>query len=96
MCDITKLMASQKQMTITDEAMNKLRKNFDMIRGDSDYGNGRFVRKSLEEAEMNLAERILQFKESEITAELITTIEECDIPDLSTRKKTIKRMGFAC
>lgn len=31
---------------------------------------------------MNLAERILQFKESEITTELITTIEECDIPDL--------------
>ena len=76
--------------------MNKLRKNFDVIREDSDYGNGRFVRKTLEEAEMNLAERILQFKESEITAELITTIEECDIPALSTRKKTIRRMGFAC
>ena len=96
LCDITRLMVSQKQMTITDEAMNKLRKNFDMIREDSDYGNGRFVRKTLEEAEMNLAERILQFKESEITAELITTIEECDIPALSTRKKTIRRMGFAC
>lgn len=96
LCDITRLMVSQKQMTITDEAMNKLRKNFDMIREDSDYGNGRFVRKTLEEAEMNLAERILQFKESEITAELITTIEECDIPNLSTRKKAIKRMGFAC
>lgn len=94
LCDITRLMVSQKQMIITDEAMNKLRKNFDMIREDSDYGNGRFVRKTLEEAEMNLAERILQFKESEITVELITTIEECDIPDL--RKKTIKRMGFAC
>lgn len=96
LCDITRLMVSQKQMTITDEAMNKLRKNFDMIREDSDYGNGRFVRKTLEEAEMNLAERILQFKESEITAELITTIEECDIPALSTRKETIRRMGFAC
>ncbi|MDD6071425.1 MAG: AAA family ATPase, partial [Clostridiales bacterium] len=96
LCDITRLMVSQKQMTITDEAMDKLRKNFDVIREDSDYGNGRFVRKTLEEAEMNLAERILQFKESEITAELITTIEECDIPDLRSRKKNIKRMGFAC
>ena len=83
-------------MIITDEAMNKLRKNFDMIREDSDYGNGRFVRKTLEEAEMNLAERILQFKESEITVELITTIEECDIPNLSTRNKTIRQIGFAC
>lgn len=96
LCDITRLMVSQKQMTITDEAMDKLRKNFDVIREDSDYGNGRFVRKALEEAEMNLAERILQLKESEITAELITTIEECDIPNLRSRRKTIKRMGFAC
>ena len=96
LCDIAKLMVSQKQMTITDEAMNKLRKNFDIVREDSGYGNGRFVRKSLEEAEMNLAKRILQIRESEITAELITTIEACDIPNLSTRKKTIKRMGFAC
>ena len=45
---------------------------------------------------MNLAERILQFKESEITTELITTIEECDIPDLCTRNKTIRQIGFAC
>ena len=76
--------------------MNKLRKNFDIVREESDYGNGRFVRKNLEEAEMNLAERILQYKESEITKELITTIEECDIPNLSARKKTIRRIGFAC
>lgn len=96
LCDITKLMVSQKQMTITDEAMNKLRQIFDIVCEESDYGNGRFVRKTLEEAEMNLAERILQLKESEITTELITTIEECDIPALSSRKKTIRRMGFAC
>lgn len=94
LCDITKLMVSQKRMKITDEAMNKLRHNFDIVREESDYGNGRFVRKTLEEAEMNLAERILQFKESEITTELITTIEECDIPAPGSRKETIRRMGF--
>lgn len=96
LCDITKLMVSEKQMTITDAAMNKLRQNYDIVRGENDYGNGRFVRKMLEEAEMNLAERVLQYKESEITKELITTIEECDIPNLSTRKRAIKRIGFAC
>lgn len=96
LCDITKLMVSKKYMTITEAAMNKLRKNFDIAREESDYGNGRFVRKTLEEAEMNLAERILQFKESEITTELITTIEECDIPGFSTRNKTIRQIGFAC
>ena len=96
LCDITKLMVSEKQMTITDAAMNKLRQNYDIVRGENDYGNGRFVRKMLEEAEMNLAERVLQYKESEITKEVITTIEECDIPNLSARKKTIRRIGFAC
>lgn len=96
LCDITKLMVSEKQMTITDAAMNILRQNYDIVRGENDYGNGRFVRKMLEEAEMNLAERVLQYKESEITKELITTIEECDIPNLSARKKTIRRIGFAC
>lgn len=96
LCDIARLMVSEKQMAITGAAMNKLRKIFDIVREKKDYGNGRFVRKTLEEAEMNLAERALQFKKSEITTELITTIEECDIPDLNIGKRTIKRIGFAC
>ena len=97
LCDITRLMVSQKEMTITDEAMEELRKYYDIVREDSDYGNGRFVRKTLEEAEMNLAERLMKLEESEITRELITTIEACDIPDLSTRKRPEKRrLGFAC
>lgn len=95
LCDIVKLMASKKQMTITDAAMDKLRENFDIVRGEADYGNGRFVRKTLEEAEMNLAERVLQYKEYEITKELITTIEVCDIPDIAARKRAVKRIGFA-
>lgn len=95
LCDIAKLMASKKQMTITDAAMDKLRENFDIVRGETDYGNGRFVRKTLEEAEMNLAERVLQYKESEITKELITTIKECDISDVAARKRAVKRIGFA-
>ena len=88
-------MASKKQMTITDAAMDKLRKNFDIVRKETDYGNGRFVRKTLEEAEMNLAEMVLQNKESEITKELVTTIEACDIPNMAARKRTVKKIGFA-
>ena len=62
--------------------MNKLLIIYDNVRKEEDYGNGRFVRSIIEEAEMNLAERIMKLKESEITTELITTIEECDIPVL--------------
>lgn len=76
--------------------MKKLRKSYESAREDSDYGNGRFVRKMLEEAEMNLAERMAQLDESEITTQLITTIEECDIP--KPEEKNLhekKQIGFA-
>lgn len=96
LCEITKLMLSRKEMTITDAAMNKLKTHFEGVMGSSDYGNGRFVRKMLEETEMNLAERVLQLKEEELTKEVLTTVEECDIPEVvgkeSGKKQTI---GFA-
>lgn len=52
---MTKLMLSRKHMTATEAAMEKLRRNYEGVHGSRDYGNGRFVRKMLEEAEMNLS-----------------------------------------
>lgn len=96
LCDITKLMVSKKQMTITDAAMEKLRTSYASVKGSKDYGNGRFVRKMLEEAEMNLAERVSQLNESDLTTSLITTLEECDIPKMPSMAKTeMKKIGFA-
>lgn len=97
LCEITRLMLSQKKMTITENAMKKLRAIYEAVREENDYGNGRFVRKMLEEAEMNLAERILKMGDVEITNEMITTIEETDIPTYDFTKKEEKRtIGFAC
>ena len=97
LCEITKLMLSRKQMTITEAGMKKLKKNFESIKDSRDYGNGRFARKMLEEAEMNLAERICQMDETEITTEVLTTIEESDIPDVPLEeRRQIKKIGFAC
>lgn len=96
LCDITKLMLAKKQMTITDAAMEKLGSIYENARKDSSFGNGRFVRKMLEEAEMNLAERVSHSDEAELTAELITTVEESDIPEPPTVKKLPERarIGF--
>ena len=95
LCEITKLMLSKKQMSVTDKAMEKLRNHYESVMGSKDFGNGRFVRKILEEAEMNLAERMVQLNESELTEQLITTIEECDIPKLSTTSSNKKKpIGF--
>lgn len=95
LCDITKLMLSRKQMIITDDAMEKLKNIYENVRNSSDFGNGRFVRKMLEEAEMNLAERIEQLDESMLTAKLLTTIEERDIPEPDAKKHPEKtKIGF--
>ncbi len=84
LCYITRLKVSNMGMTITDAAMDKLRGIYEEARKSTDFGNGRFVRKMLEEAEMNIAERLMDVEESELSKELLTTIEECDIsePDL--------------
>ena len=88
-------MVQKNNMSITGKAMKKLRGHYDKVRTNSDYGNGRYVRKTLEEAQMNLAERLLRFPESEITTELLTTIDECDIPDPIQAEVTVdKRIGF--
>ena len=95
LCDITRLMLSRKQMKITEAAMEKLKAIYEGERGSRGFGNGRFVRKMLEEAEMNLAERVSQFDESTITTELITTIEERDIPEPDAKKHPKKKqVGF--
>lgn len=96
LCGITKLMLTKKQMKITDTALEKLKENYESVRENNDYGNGRYVRKILEEAEMNLAERILKLEEAKITTELLSTIEACDIPELCEKNLPVKKqIGFA-
>ena len=95
--DIAKLMVSDKNMSITEEAIAKLRSNFEIVSKSEDYGNGRYVRKMLEEAEMNLAERCFKYDVSDITDELLTTIEAEDIPETKLNDASSKiRIGFAC
>ena len=94
--EITDLMAGKKGLTITEAAMKKLRISYDAARLQPDYGNGRFVRKMLEEAEMNMAVRLLQEGSLDEGADLITTIEESDIPEWQPDQKSgAKRIGFA-
>ena len=95
LCEITTLMAKKKGLTVTDAAMKKLREIYDAARTSADYGNGRFVRKMLEEAEMNMAVRLLDSGALDDGDALITTIEECDIPDIDPGKKdSVKHIGF--
>ena len=94
--DITTLMASKKGFTITDAAMEKLKASYNEVCGEDDYGNGRYVRKMLEEAEMNLADRLFGVGAAMPNEDELTVIDLCDIPESSHMKKEVKRsIGFA-
>lgn len=96
LCDITRLMADKKNLTVTDGAIQKLRESYDAARKQDDYGNGRFVRKMLEEAEMNMAVRLLEAGSLDGSSDIITTIEECDIPEAEQKKQSgTRQIGFA-
>ena len=94
LCDITKVMAKKKGIKVTKAAMKKLKDIYEYVYEETDYGNGRFVRKMLEEAEMNLAQRLMHEEESKLTKEFITTIDACDIPEGKSKKIINNQIGF--
>ena len=96
LCAITKLMLDKKKMSITEKALDKLKLHYDGITDSKDYGNGRFVRKLLEEVEMNQAERLLQLNEAELSMDILTTIVEVDIPEKTEKRVEKKKVsGFS-
>ncbi|MCR5339110.1 MAG: AAA family ATPase [Lachnospiraceae bacterium] len=98
LCQITTLMATEKGIVLSDEAMEKLRGIYKKAMQKEDYGNGRFVRKILEEAEMNMSQRLiaLDLDDESITEQLVTTVEACDISEPKEDKKDVtSRFGFA-
>ena len=89
------------EIEMNKDTLEKLRENYETAQKQDGYGNGRYVRKMLEEAEMNLAERLTESfesgSESELTEEMITTIDACDIPQVQiVDKAKARRIGFAC
>lgn len=92
LCAITKLMAKKRGMKITKQAFDKIRNNYTLTYKEKNFGNGRYVRQLLEEAQMNLAMRLQNKNE---TKKRITTIEACDIPEIKPKKKSTRHViGF--
>ena len=59
--DILKLMAENKGYELSDDVLSECRQIFNKASSKENFGNGRFVRNLLEQAEMKQAQRI--FKE---------------------------------
>ncbi len=75
--------------------MIKLRSLFDTARKSSDFGNGRYVRNTIEKALLTQASRLVSMDYDKITSREITLITEDDIiiPEMHTPDK--KLIGFA-
>ncbi len=98
---ITDLMLSKKKYTLTKGAKKKIEEIFDKIIDKNDFGNGRFVRKMIEKAELNQAVRLSPVPDEELTEKTAFTLVADDIPsfeelEMKNNDKEKVPLGFAC
>ena len=94
LCQIAKLVASKKGLTLAVGAIAKLSDIFEEAHLQSDFGNGRYVRNIIEKAKMKQASRLLSMDYDSVTKMDITTILAEDIETPSLPKEQKKRIGF--
>ena len=94
LCGIARLMAKEKLLRLTDGAVEKLTSVFDAARMQDDFGNGRCVRNTLEQARMNQAARLLTIPFDAITDRELMTIRAEDIPLPPQIAPQARRIGF--
>ncbi len=96
LCRIAALLADKQDMTLSEEANQKLEVLFDDLRRSPDFGNGRCARNLIEKAILTHAERLVAMDYETITDRDITTLTAEDFDDTvlpgRNRKTTI---GFA-
>lgn len=90
---IADLMADKVKVRFTDRAHDKLLNIFSKARRTKDFGNGRYVRNIIEQSRMGQANRIALMNYDEVSDEILQTLTEEDVPDLTEEKIEIK-IGF--
>lgn len=94
LCEIAKLIANKQGFCLTEEALEKLKTEFKKIKGQNDFGNGRYVRNILEQAQMNQATRLMKKNIDQLTEKDVSMFTAEDIELSVTEQKTIRRIGF--
>lgn len=96
LCDISKLIAKFRGLTLSDDAINKLDTIFETARQKSDFGNGRYARNIIEKAQMAQTNRLLKGDIDSIDDEILGTItaEDIEAPVVKCEQPKIK-IGFA-
>ena len=96
LCQIAQLMGKNNGVHFEQAALDKLSTLFDIARKQQDFGNGRYVRNTLEQAKMNQASRLLEGAFEDITADEIKTIRAADILIPEVKTEPLRTIGFAC
>ncbi|MBO7217505.1 MAG: AAA family ATPase [Clostridia bacterium] len=96
LCDIAKLIAAEKKLTLSEDALEKLLTVFEDASKNDDFGNGRFVRNIIEKAKMAQANRLMKMNIERITDEELVTItaEDIVVPIAKPVERMIK-IGFS-
>ena len=84
-----------KEIELSEGAMEKLRENFSMAMKFNDFGNGRYVRNIIERAMMAQANRLMKKDVNAVSDRDIVTICAEDIEIFSQSKVETRRIGFA-
>ena len=95
LCRIAKLIAKNKGLTLTDDAVGKLAGVFDTARIQTDFGNGRYVRNVIEKARMAQASRLLTMDCDSVKRKDVATIlaDDIEIP-AAIAAVSQKQIGF--
>ena len=95
LCEIARLIGKAKGVTLTEAAIAKLSSLFESAKQQPDFGNGRYVRNTIELSKMNQANRLLAMDPDKISDTMLATIEESDVqvPELKAEVKK-KAIGF--
>ena len=96
LCDIAKMIASSRGLSLSNDAVCKLDGIFTDARKNSDFGNGRYARNIIEKAQMAQTNRLLKGDIDSINDEILSTItaEDIEDPTITCDKPKIK-IGFA-
>lgn len=92
--EIADLIAKKKKMQLSEDATKKLGDIFDCAREQVDFGNGRFVRSTLEKAMMAQASRIVKNDMDTLNKTQLCTLiaEDIEMPEVMQNKRL--KVGF--
>ena len=94
--EIAELTAEKSGVTLSDDVREKLIPAFQKAVGQTDFGNGRYVRNLMEQARRKQSLRLLREDPDTLTRAQVTTLTAADfeIPELKPSEGETHKIGF--